>query len=58
MDVEEIWRKKCHFEGVCSITEGSKRGKDCQDPMGVSGLQGDIFLGFTSGICENNVDGN
>jgi len=46
------------FEGVCSITEGSKRGKDCQEPMEVSGLQGDIFLGFTSGICENNVDGN
>jgi len=20
-------------------------------------FQGDIFLGFTSGICENNVDG-
>ena len=46
------------FEGVCSVTEGSKRGMDCQDPIGVSGLQGDIFLGFTSGICENNVVGS
>ena len=46
------------FEGVWSITEGSKRGEDCKDQMGVSYLQGDTFLDFTSGICGNNVDGN
>jgi hypothetical protein len=51
MDVEEIWRKKCvsyirWFEGVRSITEGSRRGQACNEPLEVSDLQGNTFSGL------------
>jgi hypothetical protein len=51
MDVEKIWRKKCvnyirWFVGVRSITEGSRRGQACNEPLEVSDLQGDTFSGL------------